>query len=153
MTLKWLWHAWTSPRNRQENHIHIHSHKPSSACTWKPPSEIGMMRAYSNHHQLFLEAPTKWGMKPEQKMQISQSLSSRNRGNTRRKSVARKAMPLYRDPLSQHPSFPAERGTLPDVFKKKKKTHLFHSKIPLVHLIQFIKIRFTLILLTYQFRV
>lgn len=148
MTLKWLWHAWTSPRNRQENHIHIHSHKPSSARTWKPPSEIGMMRAYSNHHQLFLEAPTKWGMKPEQKMQISQSGSSRNRGNTRR-SVA---MPLYRDP-SQHPAS-LQRG-VPYLMslKKKKKTHLFHSKIPLVHLIQFIKIRFTPILLTYQFRV
>lgn len=134
--------------------LRIHSRKPSLACTWKPPSEIRMMRAYSNHHQLFLEAPTKWGMRPEQKMQISQSLSSRNRGNTCRKSVARKAKPLSRDRLSQHPSFPAERGTLLDVLKKKKKkTHLFHSKIPLAHLIQFIKIRLTPILLTYQFRV
>lgn len=53
---------------------------PPLACTWKPTSEIWMTQAYSNHHQLFLEAPTKWGMKPGQKMSISQSLSSRSTG-------------------------------------------------------------------------
>lgn len=42
---------------------------PPSTCTWKPTSEIWVMRAYSNHHQLFLEARIKWGMKPVQKCQ------------------------------------------------------------------------------------
>lgn len=68
--------------------LHIHSREPSLASTWKPSSEIWMMRAYSNHHQLFLEAPTKWGIKPEEKMQISQSLSSRSTGNRARGTYA-----------------------------------------------------------------
>lgn len=91
--------------------FHIHSRKPSLARTWKPSSEIWMMRTYSNHRQLFLEAPTNRGMKPEQKMQISQSLASRSTRNTCRKKccVSGKAMSIYSDWLYQDPSFPVER--------------------------------------------
>lgn len=106
--------------------FHMLSCKPSLARTWKLTSEIRMIRAYSNHHQLFLEAETKWGMQPEQKMQISQSLSSRSTENTRRKAMS------SLDPLYQNPNFPAKRKNTILDFKKRKKERkrlIFYSKI------------------------
>lgn len=63
--------------------FHIHSHKSSLACTWKPSSEIWTTRAYSNHHRRRLEAPTPsevWNL--HRKMELSQSLPSRGGRNT-----------------------------------------------------------------------
>lgn len=83
---------------------------PPSTCTWKPTSEIWVMRAYSNHHQLFLEAWIKWGMKPAQKMSISQSLPSKSTGNTCRKGVLGK--PCHLKTHSTEIPAPLQRGVL-----------------------------------------
>lgn len=119
MTLKWPWHAWTPQWNRYGNHIPHTSRKPSLASTWKPTSEIWMMQAYSNHHQLFLEAETKWGMQPEQKMQISQSLSSRSTENTCRKMFWEKQCPAETHSTKTPTSL--QRGRILYLIKKEEE--------------------------------
>lgn len=106
--------------------LRIHSHKLSLACSWKPTSEIWMMRAYSNHHQLLLEALTKWGMKPVQKMQISQSLSSRSTRSTCIKVSQEKQCPS-KEIHSTKMQASLQRGESYSIFFFN---HIFHSKVP-----------------------